>query len=227
MKLHLLEALINRFLENQLLKNDPSWIFPHSLVAHFHKMWTPGDVLPLVERLEIVMQSQISQRWWKRDNYRPKELILRLVKMDEELAVIAFKDLANDAASLEGRISRFQFYMEELLQMMRRNNTRDIETDHYQDASMISLYIAGWFPEKYSLYPGLQSFASFCRQVGSPDIPVVDDLPRYEKVANIIYKYLQQNNAFETLINQRGSEFPKDKVIPFQVTYEIVKSHDL
>lgn len=227
MKLHLLEGLIDSFLKSQLHKEDPSWVYSHDLVNHFNQSWSEFKDLSLKERLDLSMRSEISQRWWKRENYRPKELMLKLIDVDEELAGIAFKDLANDSATLDGRLSRFNFYAEELIQMYRRNHKRDIETNHQQDAGIISLYLAGWFPEKYSLYPGLDLFANFCRIIGSPDIPVVDDLVRYEKVAAIIYKFLQKNPLFQKLSEERVLRYPKNKFLPFQTTYEIVSANGL
>src|SRR5688572_18119590 len=105
MKLHLLEDLIDHFLQKQLQADDPAWLLPHSLVDHFHHSWIKFQGMGLKDRLDLSMQSDISQRWWKRENYRPKELLLKLIHVDDELATIAFKDLANDSATLDGRLS--------------------------------------------------------------------------------------------------------------------------
>src|SRR6185503_58808 len=111
--------------------------------------------------------------------------MIQLIEADPELAVIAWKDLANDSASLDGRLYRFNYYCDELLQLYRHINLRSVETYHHQDATIMSLYLAGMNPEKYSLYPGLEVFRSFCKAVGSPDMPVLDDLVRYMKIASI------------------------------------------
>src|SRR5688500_11682060 len=139
MKLHLLEDLIHRFIQCQLQSVETSWYFPHSIVDNFHENWNSSSALPLKERYENSLRSEISQRWWKRENYRPKEIMLKLIQADEELAGIAFKDLANDSATLDGRLSRFNFYCAELLQMHRTAHIREIESYHHQDTSIISL----------------------------------------------------------------------------------------
>ncbi len=222
MKLHLLEAWIDRFIQKQLHSNDAGWHYPHSLVGHFHQTWVTKADLTLKEKYDWALKSEISQRWWKRENYRPKEIMLKLIDADPELASIAFKDLSNDAASLDGRLSRFNFYCEELLQLHRKNNIRDIETHHHQDAGIISLYLAGFFPGRYALYPGLDIFQSFCKAVGSPEITLVDDLVRYAKVAGIVFKFLEKKPLYAKVIEQRAEVIHRIPFIPFQAAYEII-----
>jgi len=168
------------------------------------------------------LRSEYSQRWWKKDNYRPKEIMINLIEADPELATIAWKDLANDSASLDGRLYRFNYYCDELLQLHRHHHSRSVETYHHQDAPILSLYLAGLFPEKYSLYPGLETFRSFCKAVGSPDIPVIDDLVRYMKMASIGFTFLQRDKNFERLADHRDPDRHKVKFIPFQLSYEFI-----
>ncbi len=222
MKLHLLEALINDFVAVQLKTNEAEWHYPHSMVGHFHTFWKPPELNSLRVTYEQCLKSDYTQRWWKRDNYRPKEIMIKLIESDPELAAIAWKDLANDSASLDGRLYRFNYYCDELLQLHRHQNALSVETYHHQDASVVSLYLAGLFPAKYSLYPGLDVFSIFCKLVGSPDIPVIDDLVRYEKVAAIAFTFLQRNINFEKLTAHREADHHQVKFLPFQLSYELM-----
>jgi hypothetical protein len=218
----LLESWIDHFITRQLEAGQDDWYYPHSMMDHFHKNWNLVDVNQLASTYDTCLWSDISQRWWKRENYRPKEIMIKLIRIDPELAMIAWKDLANESATLDGRLYRFNYYCEQLLEMYRKQNRLSIETYHHQDASIMSLYLAGMFPDKYSLYPGLDLFSSFCKKVGSPDIPVVDDLVRYMKVASITYTFLQKNKNFETLLKNRREEFHQVRCIPFLVSYELI-----
>jgi hypothetical protein len=222
MKLHLLESLIDRFLEYQVRSGHTAWYLPHSIVHHFHEVWNRDDNLSLAERYSLALKSDISQRWWKREHYHPKEIMLKLIEADAELATLAFKDLFNDTASLEGRYSRFVFYAEELLNEYKRKHPRDIETHHHQDVSIVSLYLAGRFPEKYILYPGLEAFQSFMRKVESPDYPSVDDIHRYMKVAMIVHKFLLKNPSYPALEISRTESSHKVKFLPLQLSYELI-----
>lgn len=222
MKLHLLEKHIHEYLLTARSWTQVPWYYAHAIVGHFHVHWSLHESRPLDDMYDQSLQSDISQRWWKREQYRPKEIMLQLIQTDEELARIAFKDLSNDTATLDGRISRFGFYCEELLQMLRRHNPKAIDTYHHQDAAMVSLYISGMFPGKYTLYPGLNVFTAFCKAIESPDIPKVDDLVRYQKVAATTFKFLEKNPEFQNLLDQRASSSYKVDVIPFQIAYEFI-----
>lgn len=226
MKLHLLEALIAAFLEAQIKSNATDWYFPHTIVSHFHSTWVSPSDLVLKDRYDRALKSEISQSWWKGVHYRPREIMLKLIEADSELAGIAFKDLANETASLDGRLYRFNYYADELLQILRKNELRVIDTHHHQDARIVSLYLAGFYPEKYTLYTGLSDFQLFCKTVGSPDIPQVDDLVRYSKIANIIFTFCNRNPLFEELKSIRKEITHRISFLPFQVTYEIMASVD-
>jgi hypothetical protein len=148
--------------------------------------------------------------------------MLQLIDAEMELAVVAWKDLSNESATLEGRLDRFDYYCNELLQIHRHKNLRSVETYHHQDASIISLYLAGMFPDKYALYPGLQVFQSFCRAIGSPDIPVVNDLVRYMKIVNIVFTFLKKNDKYQQLILQRDPSLHKVPLVPLLISYEVI-----
>ncbi|MEP6647694.1 MAG: hypothetical protein ABJC12_11455 [Saprospiraceae bacterium] len=224
MKLHLLEELIREFFNTQLNTSGIDWIYPQSMVLHFHSNWTKPEASQLLSMYDQALKSDFTQRWWKREKYRPKEIMLELIKTDPELATIAWKDLSNDAASLDGRLYRFNYYCDELLALHRHQNVLSVESYHHQDASIVSLYLAGLFPSKYTLYPGLDVFRSFCKNVGSPDIPVVDDLVRYSKVANIVFTFLKKDPNFERLSELRASQAANISIIPFQISYELINS---
>lgn len=222
MKVHLLQQAISHFISEQLKSGAVEWYYPHSMISTFQNHW----ILPKEESLSDIydscLKSEYTQRWWKRDQYQPKEIMLQLIEADAELATIAWKDLFNANTDIEGRLSRFEFYCEDLLRMYRKQQTRSVETYHHQDATIISLYLAGRFPDQYTLYPGLEAFQFFCKAIGSPDIPAVDDLIRYMKVANVVFTFLKRDEQFEKLLAQRTSVLHKEKIHPFQISYELI-----
>jgi hypothetical protein len=223
MKVHLLQSVISRFVSDHLDPQDSRWYLPHEIIHAFRDHWSPPQPSTLAGMYDQCLSSTISQRWWKREYYRPKEIMLLLIKADPELATIAWKDLSNNAATLDGRLSRFDYYCNELLQIHRQQNIRSVESYHHQDAHILSLYLAGLQPDQYALYPGLEAFAGFCKAIGSPDIPKVDDLVRYMKVAAIVHNYLQKDERYEQLITARTSSFHKIPLAPFQVSYEVIR----
>lgn len=224
MKVHLLEKAIDQFLSTCLQADTIEWYFPHALVNEFHAHWSTPSPIKLKEVYDHCLHSEYSQRWWKRDQYRPKDIMMQLISAEVDLAVVAWKDLLNESATLEGRLDRFDYYCNELLQIHRHKNIRSVESYHHQDASIISLYLAGIYPEKYALYPGLEVFQSFCRAIGSPEIPVVNDLVRYMKIATIVFTFLKKNEKYQLLIHQRDPSMHKVTLVPFLISYEVIEA---
>jgi hypothetical protein len=192
------------------------------MVAVFQEQWVTPNEETLAATYDLCLKSDYTQRWWKREQYRPKEMMLQLMATDAELATIAWKDLFNPNADLDGRLARFGFYCDDLLIMYRQKNIRSVDSNHHQDAAVISLYLAGRFPDQYALYPGLNLFQSFCKAIGSPDIPAVDDLVRYMKVAKVVFAFLQKDDRFATLLAQRDSAMHKVKAFSYQLSYELI-----
>ena len=222
MKVHLLQQGIRHFIESQMQSDQVDWYFPHSLVNRFHSEWQKLSERGLRDTYDQALRSDISQRWWKRDKVDAKEIMLQLIDADPELAAIAWKDLAQPQASLEGRLSRFNYYCEQLLEIHRDKHIKSLENFHQQDAKMMSLYLAGIFPVTNSLYPGLEIFQTFCKTIGSPDIPKVDDLVRYMKVSMILFNFLQKDENYQAFLESRMPPMHNVPCIPFQVTYEVV-----
>lgn len=224
MKLHLVEASIDSFLETQIRSVSTDWYYPHKIVANFHATWKEVGEENLHQIYGDALRSDISQSWWKRENYRPREIMLELIKTDPQLSWVSWKNLSDESVMLDGRIDRFQYYCDTIIQTMRKADPLSILTHHHQDASIISLYLAGMFPEKYVLYPGLQKFASYCKRIESPKIPVVDDLPRYAKVTAILYNYLIKNPRYAEFVKRREHPSHKNLFLPAQSVYEIISN---
>ncbi len=224
MKVHLIESAIERFITMQLREDNTDWYFPHGLVYTFHSRWTSPNSETLYEMYDACLYSPYSKRWWQRQQHRQKEMMQLLIKAEPELATMAWKDLANEAASLEGRLGRFEYYCNELLKTHRHQHPGALETWHQQDASMLSLYLAGLFPDRYTLYPGLDVFRLFCLLVGSPEIPLIDDLVRYMKIAKVVQIYLSRHAHYADLLELRRQAYHKEICIPYQMTYEVITS---
>ena len=231
MKVPLLEKMIDQFVETQSAPREDAWYYPHSMVGHFQEHWGAITAAGLRQMYDDALRSQVTQRWWKREGYRPKEIMMTLMEADPELAAIAWKDLSNATAALDGRLSRFDYYCRQLLDIWRKSHPLYTETFHHQDASIISLYLAGMQSAQYALYPGLDAFRAFCKAVGSPDIPAIDDLVRYSKITSIVFTYLQRHAGFERLLEIRGSDHHKVKCLPYQCAYEVISTashpHDI
>lgn len=191
-----------RFLE-QNPDHDPYWKWESQRTFQNHWDIETGDFGGMFGRS---LQNSKTRRLWKRENYAPKEMMLKFIGVNEEYVRFIFQDLFNEEKDIEGRADRFVFYCDELLKEYKSTKRHSIE-QHYHDDNyeMISLYLAFRFPSAYTLY-NFEKFKRFMAAIGSLDVPKVNDIGRFFKVMRTVYKFLQKNDMVLKIHNERLNE---------------------
>ncbi len=199
MNLEILQKNIVLFAEVLKSRDGSMHLYKYDILENFRSVWTfhTEDFSGMYDRS---LQSDVTRRWWKRDNYRPKEMMLVLIKSEEQYARQAFKELFNETSSIENRIDTFIYYGEELLRMYKRVNQKSIENNHYQDSGIISLYLAGIYPDRYTLYPGRAVFNSALLTLRAKNTADKDDLVRFFKVCKTLFGFLLKNESIKMVL---------------------------
>jgi hypothetical protein len=150
------------------------------------------------------LQNSQTRRLWKRENYEPKEVMLKFVELNREFVRQVFLDLFNEQKEIDGRVDRFIFHCDELLREYKEAHPRSIENSHYHDDNyqMVSLYLAFRYPEQYAPYD-FEVFTRFMALLGSRDVPKVNDIGRFFKVMRTVYGFLKKDEALMELHRQR------------------------
>jgi hypothetical protein len=182
----------------------------------FQEVWEE-EAEDLAGMYDAALQNSTTRRLWKGQAYEPKEMMLRLMRLQPDFARQMFIDLFNEEKSLEGRASRFVFYCDTLLEAYKEANPLKIDNNHYHDDDyfMIFLYLAFQYPEKYTLYDA-SSFSILLQKLGSTDIPKTNDVERFAKVAKTLYKFLQKEPDILNLHQQRlqaGKHFTSESLL--------------
>lgn len=153
------------------------------------------------------LQNSRTRRLWKREAYEPKRMMLELIRMQPDFVRSMFFDLFNEEKSLEGRVGRFVYYCDMLLQEYKDKHPRSVDNNHYHDDDygMVSLYLAFRYPDRYTLYDP-RGFRSLLEKLGSGDIPRANDMERFAKVVHTIYKFMQKEEGLLELHRQRLAE---------------------
>jgi len=130
-----------------------------------------------------------------------------LIDLQEDMVRQAFEDLFNEQRALDGRVDRFVFYCDELLAAYREAYPHRPVNNHYHsdDYGMISLYLAFRYPAQYTLYDPV-IFRTLLQQLGVQNLPQSNNIVRYFKVANTIYKLMQKEAKLLPLHRQRLQE---------------------
>lgn len=158
----------------------------------------------LVRMYDASLENSRTRRLWRRENYEPKEMMLKFLRQSPEFVRSMFRDLFNEEKSIDGRAQRFVFYCDELLQEYKKAHPRSIENNHYHDDDyhMVFLYLAFRYPEQYALYD-FDAFLGTLRRLGVAQLPRTNDLPRFVKVCATLDKLLRKDEGLLELHRQR------------------------
>ncbi len=153
------------------------------------------------------LQNSQTRRLWRREAYEPKDVMLKFIELSEDYFLQMFGDLFDEEKSIDGRIDRFVFYCDQLLQEYRDKYPHRIETNHYHDDGyqMISLYLAFRFPDQYTLYR-YNHFRRFLDKMGVVNLPETNDFERFVKVSRTVYKLMQKEEGLLELHRKRLKE---------------------
>lgn len=208
MILRILEEQINDF-ENYLLtkaKTQDEPLFFYENLIHFQNNW---DVL--AEDFHLMLDKSIYNSQTKRIWFEPKKALLEFVGFNEGFVRMMFKDLFDETKSLSGRIDRFQFYSDELIEEMRLGKTKSMG-DHFQHTEIIYFYLAMRYPSNYGVYQH-NYFEKTLHIIKAKDIPTVFDPERYYKSSKIFNKYLCDKPLIDKHIERllKGSNYFKQE----------------
>lgn len=193
MNLQKLNDAIGRYAD-YLRKNpqhDP--YLPWESQRIFQENWDV-DVLDFHAMYDRSLENSRSRRLWKREHYEPKEMMLRFIELNREFVRDAFLDLFNEAKDLDSRVGRFVFHCDELLAAWHEAHPTSKLNSHYHNDGyqIISLYLAFRYPSLYLPYE-FEPFRRLMEQLGSRDLPTVNDVGRYFKVMRTIFGFLKKN----------------------------------
>ena len=170
---------------------------------HFQENWDL-EAEDLAEMYDRSLQSNHTRRHWRRENYEPKQMMLGFMSLEDNYLQQVFKDLFNERNEISGRVDRFVFHCDQLLQEYKRKHPRSIDNNHYHDDGyqMISFYLAMRFPAEYCLYEG-PAFVKLLELLGTRNLPQFDDFERFCKISRTLFKLMQKEEGLLELHQNR------------------------
>ncbi len=170
-------------------------------LQHFQTNWNPDAADP-AEMFDRCFQNPETRRLWQTAQWYPKRMMIEFWKFDPMTVRLMFADLFNETKEVEGRIGRFLFGCDALLQDYKRSKSTSIENNHYHgDFQMIAMYLAFRYPEQYAPYD-FPVFQNTLIRFGARDIPQQNDLPRYFKVLRTLTTFMEKEPAIAPAMQQ-------------------------
>lgn len=207
MEVKKLQAKIQAF--KSFLKTDRAFRALHKweALSHFQQHWDI-EAPDFGKMYNDSLQNTTTQRLWKRETWRPKEMMLLLIDLDSVFSRRIFKNLFDETQSIDTRISMFKFGCDEMLQEFKRQNKRTIENNHYHDDNeMIFLYLTFQHPAEYTFFE-YPTFIETIKQMGISDLPDQYNLDRFLKLTKILYTFLKKD---EELLEIHRSRLPSNR----------------
>lgn len=192
------------FFKNYLRSNRRNnYLYLYESQKNWKNAWNIENI-DLKLTFDQSLQNSETRRLWVGDNYRPKEMMLRFMSMQKEFTRDMFRDLFNEEKDVIGRMDRFIFHSDILLEEFKNINRSSIENRHFHDDNyrILSLYLAFEFPEEYAFYE-YQDFPEFLKRIGTKDLPKVNDLNRFFKVMRTVYKFMEKDGEVLELHRKR------------------------
>lgn len=169
----------------------------------FQEQWdlAAPDIPQMYDRS---LQNSQTKRLWKREAYEPKRMMLAFMDMQADFVGYMFKDLFNEEKSIGGRVDRFVFHCDELLQEYKQQFPRSIDNNHYHGDryQMLSLYLAFRFPDLYTYYDG-PAFWKVLGRWGTANLPAADDFERFCKISRTVYTLMAKDAELLQLHEKR------------------------
>ncbi len=123
---------------------------------------------------------------WKQKNWYPKEIMLRFIDLNVDMVRQLFRNLFDEDFHLGLRIEMVHQQCEDLFKELQQKDRKVM--DHYHGGyQVITQYLALRYPEKYATCQ-FPAFYRFMQQVQAKTLPIEQDLERYFKVCQMLYK---------------------------------------
>ncbi len=197
---------------------DNTLFFPWEAQETFQKNWDLNamDFLTMFDKSMAIGTDKWSLSFIPGIN-RMKQFI----QINEDMVRGMYEDLYSDHRDLAGRIGRYEYHCDLLLDQLKE--THPLELDHFHSNKiMIFHYLSMRFPKLYTHWQ-ISEMKKVLAKCGAPKPLENHEVERYVKTSRIFHKFLESNQdviaALSSRINQSQLE-----TSPMALTYLFINS---
>lgn len=196
MQLELLRSTLRAF-SSDLQSGWSSGLEPlYQTISSWQTAWPPANADEIGATVEAALQNDKTRTYWQGHAYFPKEALIKLDDYSPSMINLAFGRLFNEAEELGSRFSGFVFYLDEVLEEMRRTVLHRAPTTHYHDDYRApSLYCLCRFPATHAYFEA-DIYLQALRFLRAPNPGPIADPSRFAKSTKVIMTFLAQEPAF-------------------------------
>lgn len=195
MKVNNIKDYAERFKTYLKSEKCDALVYKYENLKNFRAHWDIED-LDLAETFDKSFKSQLSNELWGGSVNSAKSQMLAFLKNDKAFARAMFKDLFNDQKDLAMRISRFNFHLDQLLDILHQKN--DKINAHYHTQKTISVYLCFNDPSQYCIVEH-DAFSKMLRKLEAKSIPEEYELERALKLCKGLFTLLSKDEELVAL----------------------------
>jgi len=196
MKVNLINDYKDKFITFLTRQSDYEEIYKYENISNFRKHWDLSE-LDLKTMYDNSFKSKLSGRLWGGTVDSAKSIMLLFIDTNKEFVRSMFRDLYNESKELNGRIDRFIFHCDQMLDEVKKT-TDKFDRHFHEDATMPFLYLCFSDPKVYPLYD-YNLFRNTLPLFETRSVPENFEIDRYYKLSKAIYTIISKDTNLVTL----------------------------
>ncbi|MFK8055827.1 MAG: hypothetical protein AB8F78_06875 [Saprospiraceae bacterium] len=168
----------------------------YETIPSWQKAWPPASPSTLAETIELSLSNQQTRGFWQGHAYFPKEVIIQFASFAPDMTNMAFGRLFNEDVELGDRFRGFNYYLDEVLGELRRQDLKKAPATHYHDDCRApSLYCMCRFPSTHAYFEH-DVYRTALLVLKAREVDSVVDATRFAKTVKVVNTFVAKDDDF-------------------------------
>lgn len=168
----------------------------YETIPSWQEAWPPASPSNLSSTLDKALTNQQTRAFWQGHAYFPKEVIIQFATFAPDMTNMAFGRLFNEEVELGDRFHGFNFYLDEVLGELRRQDLKKAPSTHYHDDYRApSLYCLCKYPATHAYFEH-DVYRKALLVLKARDVDSVVDATRFAKTVKVVNTFVAKEDAY-------------------------------
>jgi len=168
----------------------------YETISTWQEAWPPTTAGELSKTLNVALSNQTTRAFWQGHAYFPKEVMIQFADFAPDMTNMAFGRLFNEEVELGDRFRGFNFYLDEVLGELRRQDLKKAPSTHYHDDNRApSLYCTCRFPSTHAYFEH-DVYRNALLVLKAREVDSVVDASRFAKTVKVVSTFIGKEEAY-------------------------------
>ncbi len=171
----------------------------YETISTWQEAWPPSSPSALATTLDAALSNQQTRAYWQGHAYFPKEVMMQFAEFAPDMTNLAFGRLFNEEVELGDRFRGFNFYLDEVLGEMRRQDLKKAPSTHYHDDNRApSLYCLCRYPSSHGYFEH-DVYRNALLVLKARNVESVVDATRFAKTVKVVNTFVRKDEAYNKI----------------------------